>query len=71
MPRSCWTKPTTKHVNRIGLDAAPDWSTGHDNDVYRIDIEGTPSIFQETALRFTDGSGRDAAPGAWRRGCGP
>jgi 4-hydroxy-tetrahydrodipicolinate reductase len=29
--------------------------------VYRVDIEGTPSIFQETAFRFTDGSGRDAA----------
>ena len=32
-----------------------------ENDVYRVDIEGTPSIFQETAFRFTDGSGRDAA----------
>jgi 4-hydroxy-tetrahydrodipicolinate reductase len=29
--------------------------------VYRVDIQGTPSIFQETAFRFTDGSGRDAA----------
>lgn len=26
-----------------------------------MDIEGTPSIFQETAFRFTDGSGRDPA----------
>jgi 4-hydroxy-tetrahydrodipicolinate reductase len=26
-----------------------------------VDIEGTPSIFQETAFRFTDASGRDAA----------
>ena len=26
-----------------------------------MDIEGTPSIYQETAFRFTDGSGRDAA----------
>lgn len=50
-----------EHVNRIGHDAAPDWPTGHDNDVYRVEIEGTPSIFQETAFRFTDGSGRDAA----------
>jgi len=50
-----------EHVNRIGLDAAPDWPSGNDNDVYRVDIEGTPSIFQETAFRFTDGSGRDAA----------
>ena len=38
-----------------------DWPTGNQNDVYRVDIEGTPSIFQETAFRFTDGSGRDAA----------
>ena len=26
-----------------------------------VEIEGTPSITQETAFRFTDGSGRDAA----------
>src|SRR5260370_2449262 len=57
------TRIRLEHVNRIGLDAAPDWPSGHDNDVYRVDIEGTPSIFQETAFRFTDGSGRDAAAG--------
>ena len=33
------------------------------DDVYRVDIEGTPTIFQETAFRFTDGSGRDAGHG--------
>ncbi|MGW0162896.1 NAD(P)H-dependent amine dehydrogenase family protein [Mycobacterium sp. NPDC003323] len=55
------TRIALEHVNRIGLDAAPDWPTGNDNDVYRVDIEGTPSISQETAFRFTDGSGRDAA----------
>ena len=55
------TRIQLEHVNRIGHDAAPDWPTGHDNDVYRVEIEGTPSIFQETAFRFTDGSGRDAA----------
>ncbi|OBG19400.1 dihydrodipicolinate reductase [Mycobacterium sp. 852002-51057_SCH5723018] len=55
------TRIQLEHVNRIGLDAAPDWPSGHDNDVYRVEIEGTPSIFQETAFRFTDGSGRDAA----------
>jgi 2,4-diaminopentanoate dehydrogenase len=55
------TRIQLEHVNRIGLDAAPDWPTGNDNDVYRVDIEGTPSISQETAFRFTDGSGRDAA----------
>ncbi|CAN5196987.1 dihydrodipicolinate reductase [soil metagenome] len=55
------TRIALEHVNRIGHDAAPDWPSGTENDVYRVDIEGTPSIFQETAFRFTDGSGRDPA----------
>ncbi len=55
------TRIQLEHVNRIGRDAAPDWPSGHDVDVYRVDIEGTPSISQETAFRFTDGSGRDPA----------
>ncbi len=55
------TRIQLEHVNRIGLDAAPDWPAGVKDDVYRVDIEGTPSIYQETAFRFTDGSGRDAA----------
>ena len=50
-----------EHVNRIGTDAAPDWPRGTQDDVYRVEIEGSPSIVQETAFRFTDGSGRDAA----------
>ena len=50
-----------EHVNRVGQDAAPDWPRGTQNDVYRVIIEGTPSIEQETAFRFTDGTGRDAA----------
>jgi 2,4-diaminopentanoate dehydrogenase len=55
------TRIQLEHVNRIGADAAPEWPSGTDNDVYRVDIEGTPSISQETAFRFADGSGRDAA----------
>lgn len=55
-PRIC-----LEHVNRVGADAAPDWPRGHQDDVYRVVIEGTPSITQETAFRFTDGSGRDAS----------
>ena len=55
------TRIQLEHVNRIGRDAAPDWPSGTSDDVYRVDIEGTPSISQETAFRFTDGSGRDAA----------
>jgi 4-hydroxy-tetrahydrodipicolinate reductase len=50
-----------EHINRIGPDAAPDWPRGTEDDVYRVEVEGTPSIRQETAFRFTDGSGRDAA----------
>jgi hypothetical protein len=55
------TRIQLEHVNRIGHDAAPEWPSGTQDDVYRVDIDGTPSIFQETAFRFTDGSGRDAA----------
>ena len=36
------TRIQLEHVNRIGEDAAPDWPTGNENDVYRVDIEGTP-----------------------------
>ncbi len=55
------TRIALEHVNRIGTDAAPDWPRGTRDDVYRVEIEGSPSIVQETAFRFTDGSGRDAA----------
>jgi 4-hydroxy-tetrahydrodipicolinate reductase len=55
-PRIC-----LEHVNRVGQGAAPDWPRGTRNDVYRVEITGSPSITQETAFRFTDGSGRDAA----------
>jgi len=55
-PRIC-----LEHVNRVGNGSAPDWPRGTRDDVYRVEIEGTPSIMQETAFRFTDGSGRDAA----------
>jgi len=55
------TRIALEHVNRIGSDAAPDWPRGTKDDVYRVEIEGSPSITQETAFRFTDGSGRDAA----------
>ncbi len=55
------TRIQLEHVNRIGPDAAPDWPRGTQYDVYRVEIIGQPSITQETAFRFTDGSGRDAA----------
>jgi 4-hydroxy-tetrahydrodipicolinate reductase len=55
------TRIQLEHVNRVGLDAAPHWPTGNQNDVYRVEIDGSPSIIQETAFRFTDGSGRDPA----------
>jgi 2,4-diaminopentanoate dehydrogenase len=50
-----------EHINRVGTDAAPEWPRGTQDDVYRVEIDGSPSITQETAFRFTDGSGRDAA----------
>ena len=51
-----------EHVNRITDQAAPDWPRGRiaDNDVYRVDIEGSPSISQEMMLR---GEGGDANAG--------
>jgi 2,4-diaminopentanoate dehydrogenase len=55
------TRIALEHVNRVGTYAAPDWPRGTQDDVYRVEIEGSPSITQETAFRFTDGSGRDAA----------
>ena len=55
------TRIQLEHVNRVGAGTAPDWPRGTQDDVYRVEIEGTPSITQETAFRFTDGSGRDAA----------
>ena len=55
------TRIRLEHVNRVGPDAAPDWPRGGRDDVYRVIVDGTPSITQETAFRFTDGSGRDAA----------
>ncbi len=50
-----------EHVNRVGADSAPDWPRGNNDDVYQVIIDGTPSITQETAFRFTDGSGRTPA----------
>jgi hypothetical protein len=55
------TRIQLEHINRVGQDAAPDWPRGSQNDVYRVEITGSPSITQETAFRYTDGSGRDAA----------
>lgn len=55
------TRISLEHVNRVGEGSAPDWPTGNESDVYRVDVDGSPSISQETAFRFTDGSGRDAA----------
>lgn len=52
---------TLEHVNRIGHDAAPHWPTGSHPDVYRVEIDGSPSISQETSIRFDDGSGRAPA----------
>src|SRR3989440_666131 len=50
-----------EHVNPVGTDTAPHWRRGTQDDVYPVEIEGTPSITPETPLRFTHGSGRGAA----------
>jgi 4-hydroxy-tetrahydrodipicolinate reductase len=57
-----------EHVNRITNDAAPDWPRGRiaANDVYRVDIEGSPTIRQETMLR--DESGDPVAGGCLATG---
>ena len=46
-----------EHVNRITNAVAPEWPRGRiaENDVYRVDIEGSPTIRQETILRDTEG----------------
>ena len=38
------TRIALEHVNRVGTDAAPDWPRGTQDDVYRVEIEGSPSI---------------------------
>lgn len=52
-----------EHVNRIGKDSAPEWPrpASVDNDAYRIEIDGSPSITQETVFR--GGPDRDANRG--------
>ncbi len=46
-----------EHTNRITNAAAPDWPRAkiEENDAYRIVIEGSPNIVQETALRGASG----------------
>jgi hypothetical protein len=55
------TRISLEHVNRVGKSSAPEWPRGSQDDVYQVVVDGSPSITQETAFRFTDGSGRDAA----------
>jgi hypothetical protein len=42
-----------EHCNRITNDAAPDWPRAklQENDAYRVIIEGSPNIVQETTFR--------------------
>jgi 4-hydroxy-tetrahydrodipicolinate reductase len=51
-----------EHVNRITGAAAPDWPRAkiEEDDCYRVVIEGSPNITQETAFR---GAGGDANAG--------
>jgi 4-hydroxy-tetrahydrodipicolinate reductase len=42
-----------EHVNRLGGDAAPQWPRprGVDKDAYRVIVEGSPEVVQETTFR--------------------
>lgn len=57
-----------EHFNRITNDVAPDWPRGRiaPNDVYRVDIEGSPTIRQEMSLR--DATGDPVAGGCLATG---
>ncbi len=58
-----------EHVNRITKAAAPDWPRTkiEDDDCYRVVIEGSPNITQETAFR-AEGSGDSNAGGCLATG---
>jgi len=62
------TRIALEHVNRIGPEAAPDWPRGDTGDCYRVEIEGSPSITQETVFRFSDGSGSPSTAGCLATG---
>lgn len=51
-----------EHVNRITKAAAPDWPRTkiEDDDCYRVIIEGSPNITQETAFRSEHGNDSNA-----------
>jgi 4-hydroxy-tetrahydrodipicolinate reductase len=51
-----------EHCNRITSAAAPDWPRAklEQNDAYRVIVEGSPDIVQETTFR---GAGGDANAG--------
>ena len=62
------TRIQLEHVNRIGLDAAPDWPVcrGGDN-CYRVLLEGRPKLTCELDMEDEhggDGGFADAARGA-------
>jgi len=44
-----------EHVTRMHADVAPDWPRSEHGDVYRILIDGNPSITSEIAFRGEDG----------------
>lgn len=44
-----------EHVTRMHADVAPEWPRSERGDVYRILIEGNPSISAEVAFRGEDG----------------
>ena len=66
------TRIQLEHVNRIGLDAAPDWPPVTTDDVYRVEIEGTPEHLpgDRVPVHRRQRAAMRPRPVAWRPGCG-
>lgn len=47
---------TVGSVNRMGNDVAPDWQQGAHEGMYRITVEGSPSLFCDFAIDQNDGA---------------
>lgn len=48
-----------EHVNRMADDIAPDWPTAHRDGIYRVLIEGQPSMTCELAFGAPEEAGAD------------
>ena len=62
------TRIQLEHVNRIGHDAAPDWPSGNQDDVYRVEIEGTRASSRRPRSGSPTARGDAAAAGCLATG---